>query len=336
MPTTFQEVLGTMSNHTTIDFKFNKGADVTYGLICLICVVIGAPGNAISLLYFLSKRKDISTIIYICLTAVDTLICLTALPSGLSYLSNREPLMFGNFTFCNIWIVCYRILSSLYIFYVALLSITRTFFLLLPFKSISTRLIKIIIVVHFVLQCILSTVMFWEEGGHYMYFNIFVDCSWPKDGITKFEQFYNIMSKITYTIPIFPIVISCVISIYALLFRNPSGGSRDDDKRYASVTIVMFTVVYCIFNIPASAVNLIGASKLDSFDTYSYFGNFLFGLSIPLHSLTNPILYIMRMRNLRTWVLGKFWCLGRKAAANDRMQMTKLDGTIMSEFPDDA
>ena len=88
------------------------------------------------------------------------------------------------------------------------------------------------------------------------------------------------------------------------------------EKRYASVTIVMFTVIYAVFNIPSSLLNLVNLfnssllwEEMLGFDKLGYFSNFVWSLSIPLNSFCNPILYIIRMKNLReamlTLVTGK-------------------------------
>ena len=282
--------------------------DMIYGAILLVVTLLGTPANAFSFYYFLSKKRDISSAIYICITAVDTFTCLCALPPALSYFNNRKPTMFEDDIFCNIWIVVFRVLSAMSIFCVALLSITRTYLLLTPFKSIPLRLVYGVISLYFFFLCVTATIIFWEKGGHYMYQEVFVDCSFVDEHIKKYEKLSDVISKMVYTIPIFPILISCVISLVVLL--KDSGNRNDnyqvgfDEKRYASITIVIFTFIFAVFNIPASLLNLIAFNpqligQLLDFDKRMYFGNFVFTLSIPLNALCNAVFYMIRMKQLR-------------------------------------
>ena len=290
--------------------EFNKNADICYGTILILITVLGTLGNALSLHYFVSKRRDVSAIIYISVTAVDTVLCLCALPVALSYFNTRNPTLFTSLIFCNMWHLVYKTLSSMSIFCVATLSITRTYFLLRPFKSISQKLVVASLVSYFLFQCVASTIIYWEQGGLWMYFSMFAECSFATN-VTKFEKLGDVILNMCHTFPIFPIILSCFISIFALMgsVREGRSAEQNQEKRYASVTIVMFTVIYAVFNIPSSFLNLyqlfdkVGLDEKLAFDKLGYFSNFVWSLSIPLNALCNPILYIIRMKNLRAALL---------------------------------
>ena len=68
---------------------FNQAADITYGTICLLCFLAGTTGNTASFLYFRSKERDISRLIYMLITATDIVISVSVVPVGVSFLSNR-------------------------------------------------------------------------------------------------------------------------------------------------------------------------------------------------------------------------------------------------------
>ena len=71
--------------------NFNRGADVAYVSICCLCFLIGTSGNLVSFLYFKTKTKEISTVIYMMTTLNDVLISILILPVGVSYWSKRQP-----------------------------------------------------------------------------------------------------------------------------------------------------------------------------------------------------------------------------------------------------
>ena len=115
-------------------------ADVTYGAICCLCFLIGSCGNMVSFLYFRSKKRDISSTIYMMITANDVVVSMLVLPVGLSYWSNRQPgLIFGDKYGCAAWLYIWSIAISFSIFLVMCLSITRTISLLRPFRQQNVR-----------------------------------------------------------------------------------------------------------------------------------------------------------------------------------------------------
>ena len=119
---------------------FNRAADITYGIYCCICFIIGTLGNIISFLYFKSKKRDISSVTYMFLTANDFVISIPIFFTGLSYLSVRKPgKVFGNKHGCAIWthIVNASVNSS--VFLTVCLSVSRTLSLLYPFKQQKIR-----------------------------------------------------------------------------------------------------------------------------------------------------------------------------------------------------
>ena len=85
-------------------------------------------------------------------------------------------------------------------------------------------------------------------------------------------------------------------------------------RREATVTILIFTAVYALFNIPMAVCYILhnlefevpnaATSSFFQFDTGgSYFTNFVFNLAIPLNSTVNPGIYITRMQDFRAFIL---------------------------------
>ena len=114
--------------------QFNKAADVSYGSILCLCFLIGTVGNIVSFFYFRSKKRDISNVIYMLISANDIVVCIASLPMGMSFLSNRQAgTLFGNKYGCAAWLCAWRVSLYLSLFLVSCLCVARTFSLLRPF-----------------------------------------------------------------------------------------------------------------------------------------------------------------------------------------------------------
>ena len=281
--------------------------EVLYGLIAVVCSAVGTCGNAFALVYFISKRKDIATIIYIFITIVDIIICLLVLPIGLSYFNERDRVLFGNRFVCNAWGHIWSIMTQFSVFFVALLSITRTVSIVCPFRIISKKLVINIIVLYFVIQLIVLLVMVYWANLQYSYFVGFVDCTnyYTDDDDDVIDKMRTVIEILSYVIPLLVITGSACISVKALAYRGPEGKS-EALKRQASITIMFITIVYIIFNLPLCitiVINRISYYYDDyvfDFDAPAYYiMNLFFQLSVPLNSLINPVVYVMRMGDFR-------------------------------------
>ena len=65
--------------------EYNQAADVTYGLICLTCFLVGTFGNIASFFFFKAKKRDVSSVIYMLITGFDVVISILVLPVGISF-----------------------------------------------------------------------------------------------------------------------------------------------------------------------------------------------------------------------------------------------------------
>ena len=143
---------------------------------------------------------------------------------------------------------------------------------------------------------------------------------------------------ITYVAPIMPILVSSVLTIKQLgsiqelrrsirlkekvklysvyqpferwLRKDNNHGHGLKVKRDASLTILVFTAVYAVFNIPTAIcyvfhlVEMPQKSGYFKFDRPGYyFNNFVLNLSIPLNSTVNPLVYLARMKAFRNFLL---------------------------------
>ena len=229
--------------------------------------------------------------------------CCNALAVGITYLARRQDLVFHSDVYCNMWGVTHRLLSSLSVFNVAVLSISRTYVLLKPFKKLNILVVEFTMGLYFLVQAFLATIPFWELDAKYAYKKIYATCETPSIvGEHKFEKFNNITSRITYFGPIIPILISCAISVGILLLRNRDHvqTAQKQSKRYASVTIVIFTLLFATFNIPGTIISLFELiDEILAVDPMGHSLNFFYYMSIPINSALNPTLYMFRMHCIK-------------------------------------
>ena len=336
------------------DLAYFRYLDVFYGIMCVVCFVIGGLGNFASFLYFRNRRKDNSTIIYIVITFVDILISVLILPVGISYFAHRQPVVFQNDVFCNVWHFIWQTVSRLSVALVGILSITRTLCILLPLQvRISRRKLLISIVVTTLLQLFTQSIMLWFNGRG-KYDKHYVDCSLI-DIEQEYYYYHVIPMQLWYWLPFLPVTISCFISLYVLqrskrlpIIAMSRASLRTESKHRksmlvktkddATLTIILLTVLYIVFNVPLCISNILWTiqdtlkKNFFKFDEPKYyFNNYVYSLCAPLNALANPIVYFLRMKRLRTAVMGK---LSKKMFALTSTQINHVRYDLGSNIMD--
>ena len=128
-------------------------ANYCFGSFCCLIFLFGTLGNIFSFSYFKSKKREISNIIYMMITANDIVVSITVLPVGISFLSEGKPgLIFGNKYGCEAWEGIWTIAVNLSVFLVSCLCISRTISLIKPFQVQKTK--------HFVLALVIYMMLF--------------------------------------------------------------------------------------------------------------------------------------------------------------------------------
>ena len=118
-----------------------------------------------------------------------------------------------------------------------------------------------------------------------------------------------------YTVPIVPILVSCVITVMVLARSRPMTVTRtnsdpDANKKRATVTVVLFTLLYVVCNVPFTVYEILTTLdlyktewELLEFDEHGqYFTNFITIHSVALNSTGNFFLYLWRIRALREYL----------------------------------
>lgn len=75
-------------------FTEERAVDISLGVIYIFCFLFGLPGNLIAFTYFLRLKKDVSTSLYMVITAMDATICAASIFPAFNMIAERAPVLF--------------------------------------------------------------------------------------------------------------------------------------------------------------------------------------------------------------------------------------------------
>ena len=296
--------------------------DYLLGMLLLFCMLVGIPGNILGLRFFYSKTRaapDRVTLLYIFICSTDTLTSITHLPVTIAMFRGRQPGVFNHLLFCALWEVLYTILQKISIFLVLLISTSRTIAILKPLYKIRIRTVIYSVVGYLMLLVLIPVVQSaaprlrgefkYSWDGAYCYYNF----------ERKFEHAINLVLVGVPPILTFINLLLSVSSLFAAESRrsrmkSPKTKTRIAEawKYEASITIVMFTSLFLLCNIPLF-INLLHNMTTTFFGVEYpgvYFSTrFMFWYSwhiakmesVVVNAALNPLLYYSRMKSFRTW-----------------------------------
>ena len=299
---------------------YNQFVDVIYGSICCVCFLIGSSGNLASFLYFKSKKRDVSSVIYVMITTNDMVISIAVLPVGISLLSKREKgFLFGDDKVCVAWLYLWTLAVSFSIFLVLCLSVTRTISLLCPFRRQKIRYLIVAVLLYISLQLgsFIAVYVMLESHLEVVFTPFYSRCGLFVYGTPEEHVVLtmDISRNITFIAPAFVVAVSCVTSAVFLTRSNKNAQRRGlrQSRNKATVTILLFALVYGVCNIPM-VVDYIFTTygyhtndmewyfNLYKFDRQGYYQNAMKTQLLAVNSAANPILYFWRMPPLRDFM----------------------------------
>ena len=126
---------------TTDSFHAVQPLDITYGSVFILAGILGLIGNFLSFLFFRSKNRDLSSILYQLITLNDFLICAALFPNiDAAFAPQRAGLLAQHAAFCEAWVMVTWVLPQMSIFLVGLLSVSRLFILRCPNRELNSKL----------------------------------------------------------------------------------------------------------------------------------------------------------------------------------------------------
>ena len=302
---------------------------VIFGLLAAICAIIGTIANTLSLFYFVKTQtcsfKTLTPILFICLNAVDLILCVLMLPVSISNFAAARFKLLNYEAACYTWSILFNVTMRYSIFIIGVMSVTRCIALLLPLHRIKRRIVISVIIIYFFLLTIQEFVPLMYSLD-VVYDNVtMMTCSYNLNELfdplsAEMKAFYFISQVIESLLPLIPILVSCVLSVYQLR-KTPAvqlGYTKSDrNNNEATVTIITLTVVYLVFNIPfvlfgvESSVFLFSNGRVDlkaalniSDKAYDILSAVVQLYAITLNSAANPIVYVIRIKRFRMFVIG--------------------------------
>ena len=292
------------------------------GTNCFLCFLIGTFGNFISFLYFKSKKRDISNVIYMLITANDIVVSITVLPVGISALSQEQPgIIFGNHHGCVAWCGVWMIAVILSTFLVSCLCSLhhKNYFIAATFPETKIRYLVIAVVLFLVINSASVVLLFSLDGTRVKFMESYSGCFSFTDHLTELYAL-AVNENVFYTTPAFVVAISCVISVVVLTRRNRNVQQRrvQQSRNRATFTILLFALLYGFCNLPFVMDRIVYTISVSTNDWEiyynfyrSYLGNFnhlqydniINPLLLAANSAANPIFYFWRMPALREYIM---------------------------------
>ena len=290
--------------------------DQLLGSLCLISLLIGTPANIISFIYFYRQTPytALSTL-YTAIAATDAWISLNGYPNAVLLLSSRDPGLFGDYTFRQLWGLTWEPMPYFSVFLVLVISLMRTVKIVWPTHQVKQKHVVILIgsyAAFLVVRFLVGITFFGKYGLSKAY------PGYPYIQISDitYTAFDLYLSLVSLAFPIVPIIVSASISMTMLILskRTTASTHRSDKiKNYATVTVLIFTLVYISCNIPVFlcylrfAIWKLSDWKVDIFHGPSVFlDRYIWILTyitqVQLNSFLNPCVYLLRMGKFRAYL----------------------------------
>ena len=301
--------------------------------------------NSLCLPSFYRRSDKATFLLYLVASVTDILTCLCCLPSAISMVYSRDPVLLSSPQLCILTGFLFNVSSRMSVFVVATLSVVRwmTICDLVPRPTNRNILLSVLLYLLFqVAQAALP--LFFSTKSPPIYFAPQIGaCSWGLPDLDFLEYntaVYNVVSYslviITWVLPAVPVFIC---SGYILMitikhrsrmcrYRKPSiscnpgshlqqlsasvnpgsWAERAAAMSKASITIVIYTVTYAVFNVPIWLCILVVLLSIE--DHIAFIGNvvyvniFLSRLSVVMNAAVNPVIYILRLSEVKEDLAG--------------------------------
>ena len=271
-----------------------------------------------ALCYFTTQPADVPTLLYRLISITDICILLNSIPTCTSLLHHRDTMLFTVPGMCTFLGMFQTILPAFSVAIVTVLCLTRTIQLFFLVRKPNKLAIFAGLTVYLAYLIISEAVPVFCGTFKFIYTKQEVYCwdipahSGPEARTAKYIEIA--MDWISFSIPVIPIITCCVVSTTKIWLSRRICASNKDLKSRATITIMIFTAAYIVFNIPIFIVQLLRVLLFAHNEDYPgrYFSNYfmyqygwnLAKMLLPtMNSAVNPIIYFTRMFKLRRWML---------------------------------
>ena len=209
----------------------NPTADIFIAICFGACTLFGLPANIASLSYFISQPRKLFNLLYRMISMNDIFVTTFAFPVMLS-MATRQEMMFGSHVVCTVWGMFWKVFSYLSVCLVGVMSISRTYILIYPLGRINKRNLLTCVVCYIVFLILYRSIPFLVGVAKFIFTTEDCHC-WDSSldieiGGINIEIIDSSITFLLLSVPLFPITISCAISIYCLNreLNQPLGNAR--------------------------------------------------------------------------------------------------------------
>ena len=288
-----------------------------FGVMAVVECFVGATGNLMTLLYFSCKKnKTASSVLYIFINVSDIIICLLMFPVGLAGIYKGESVWFKSEVYCVLWGIAWSICIRISAYLICILSISRTLSLLRPLHYIKKRRIVQLTTGYSLILFFQSLLPFFYKKSYYYNQGMNI-CLWelvqmfPRQTI-QFKTLFLVSIAIEFILPALPIIISGALSAFALSTRRIQC-SQSKKKVRATVTVIMLTLSYIVFNLPlcitltVHCISLmcngcIPDTVISDLQVAQFTNYFLSSHAFALNGITNMFIYYFRVAEIRIFI----------------------------------
>ena len=240
---------------------------------------------------------------------------LQVLAPGMSFLRSRVPGVFSSVVFCRAWGLAWYVAARLSVFLVVVLTMSRMWSIVWPLRRVSGRVVwgSVGLYCSYLNLQFIVYLLLEEVDVGYNPESCQCDITATKTSQSTLVAF-EIAMVVSWVLPVLLVLTSCIVSIRAL--SRDATLSRDSahlgrSRQRASTTIILFGVVYLLFNLPTALYILLQTIQYNSnttllaWDYQHYFMNLAYTGCVTLNAVVNPALYCWRMEGLRRFLADK-------------------------------
>ena len=231
------------------------------------------------------------------------------LPVLITYSTKKSDVVFKYTVICATWAFLNNLTTLLSMFLVAVLSVSRSLTLLKPSYLISHRTVRFLSLGYAALLVGgICSVPLWHRHMKYSFNRHYGYCSMEVDRAVDMDLYFKLISLFLF-VPVIPVCGSCVLSSYQLrksVVVTQHNHVITSLKLHATLTILIVTVIYIIFNMPLFIYlslnyhNETLLAQVLSRSQRSLLRVLLDIVCVGLNAAINPLVYFGTMNNYRT------------------------------------
>ena len=273
----------------------NYDFEIPVAIISIVVNTIGIIANCLSLSYFIKREnKGLPNRLFMLLNSCDLAVCLVYDLHMIALLNLRLRSIYETPDYFMIFESIFYLFFDCTGFATCLISVTRTIKVCRPFYSIKGAWISVSFLFFFLCS-------FGREFTYRYLMAIF--SPEDQDAVIKYHQ---LTVPLGITINVIAVFISTIVAAYWLLKKSTVSSNNSANSRYATVTIITLSTVFCCLN--ATFITIYGImlcvtlGPIQWTETWNVFLVILFPMIMYLNSAINPTIYLARKEEMRRHV----------------------------------